>query len=273
MTRFRFAASTVVGVMLLTPAAAPSAAAAPTRTAAVYYVGDTGSRPALYREFRQVPAIGGPIRTAVEAMLHVPARDPQYASLWPRATTVRGISVRGTVATVDLSAVAATGTAGSAFACAALQALVHTVTAASPSISRVLLRINGRSAGVVSGFWGHGCGPDGPMARRPATNILAPIQISNVLHAQFVNRAFTISGEATVFEATVSWKVTDQATRRVLRTGFTTASIGAPGRGTFRFSVSLPASQVGRPVVVSAWEDSAKDGSDLFTDNKALRVR
>ena len=272
MTRFRLASATVVSAVILTVTAAPSASAA-TRTVALYYVGDTGTRPALYREFRQVTAVGGPIRTAVEAMLHLPARDPQYASLWPRATTVRGISVSGTVATVDLSAAAATGTAGSAFGCAALQALVHTVTAASPSISRVLLRINGRSAGVVSGFWGHGCGPDVPMARRPGVDILAPIQISNVLHAQIVGRALTITGEATVFEATVSWKVSDQATRRVLRTGFTTASIGAPGRGTFRFSVGLPASQVGRPVVVSAWEDSAKDGTDLFTDDKALRVR
>lgn len=206
-------------------------------------------------------------------MLHLTPRDPDYSSLWPRATRIRGISVSGTVATVDLSSAAATGTAGAAFGCASLQQLVYTVTAANPSVSRVSLRINGRSAGAVSGFWGHGCGRDVAMARQPGIDILAPLQISNVLPAQFVGRSFTISGEATVFEATVSWQVTDQATRRVLRSGFTNASMGAPGRGTFSFAVTLPVSQVGRPVVVSAWEDSAKDGTDLFTDNKALQVR
>lgn len=272
MTRFRSCAALVAALVVAGVSGSP-AEAVTTRTAAVYYVGDAGLRPALYREFRAVPAIGGPIRSAVQAMLQLSPRDPDYSSLWPRATTIRGISVRGTVATVDLSSAAATGTAGAAFGCASLQQLVYTVTAASPATSRVLLRINGRSTGVVSGFWGHGCGRDVAMARQPGIDILAPIQISNVLHAQFVGRNFTVSGEATVFEATVSWKVTDQATRRVLRSGFTNASVGAPGRGTFRFAVALPASQVGRPVVVSAWEDSAKDGSDLFTDNKALRVR
>ena len=273
MTRNRMAAAVAAGSVLLASAAALPANAATTRTVAVYYVGDTGTRAALYREFRQITTSVGPIRTAVDAMLHLPARDPDYKSLWPRITTIRGISVRNGVATVDLSSAAANGQAGSEFACASLQQLVYTVTAAAPTVSRVSLRINGRSTGVVSGFWGAGCGRDVPMGRTPAQNILPPVQISNVLHAQFVNRALTVTGEATVFEATVSWKVTDQATRRVIRSGFTTASIGAPGRGAWRFSVTLPPAQSGRPIVVSAWESSANDGSVTNLDNKALRVR
>jgi len=275
MTRIRAVAGLSAAALTLSvgTAGTPAFAAITTRSAAVYYVGDTGTRAALYREFRPVAASLPPIRAAVDAMLHLPARDPDYKSLWPRTTTVRGISVRAGVATVDLSSAAATGRAGSDFACASLQQLVHTVTAAAPTVTRVLLRINGRRTGAVSGFWGVGCGPDAPMARQPSYNILAPVQISNVLHAQFVGRGLTVTGEATVFEATVSWRITDQATRRVLRSGFTTASVGAPGRGTWRFVAPLPASQVGRPIVVSAWESSAKDGSVTNLDNKALRVR
>lgn len=274
MTASRAIAAVAAGITLaLTPAATTPATAATTRTAAIYYVGDTGTRAALYREFRQVPAAGTPIRSAVDAMLHLPARDPDYRSLWPRATRVRGISVRGTTATVDLTREALTGRAGSGFACASLQQLVYTVTAAAPAITRVALRVNGTSAGVVSRFWGVGCGRDVPMGRQAPQNILAPVQISNLLHAQFVPRSFPIAGEATVFEATVSWQVTDQATRRVLRSGFVTASAGAPGRGSWRVNVALPATQAGRPVVVSAWEDSANDGSRINIDTKAVRVR
>ncbi|MEO6713224.1 MAG: GerMN domain-containing protein, partial [Mycobacteriales bacterium] len=128
-----------LGAVLLAGGSIAPAQAATTRTAAVYYVGDTGTRAALYREFRQVPVVGGPITSAVDAMLHLPARDPDYTSLWPRSTRIRGISVRLGVATIDLTAPALTGRAGGAFACATLQQLVYTVTAAAPTVSRVLL--------------------------------------------------------------------------------------------------------------------------------------
>jgi hypothetical protein len=47
-----------------------------------------------------------------------------------------------------------------------------------------------------------------------------------------VRSPLTIGGEAMVFEATLIWQVTDTA-GRVLASGFTTASAGAPAKGTF----------------------------------------
>lgn len=270
MTRSRSVAAGLALSGILAAAVVLPAHAATTRTAAVYYVGDTGTRAALYREFRQVPVVGGPIRTAVDAMLRVAPRDPDYASLWPTATRIRGISQRGNLATINLSREALTPRPGSGFACASLQQLVHTVTAANPGVTRVRLLVEGRSRGVVSAFWGAGCGPDLPMSRRqPSYLILAPVQISNLLHAQFIPRSFIVSGEATVFEATVFWTVTDQATRRVLRSGVTTASTGGPGRGTWAIRVNLPVTQIGRAVVVRALGESSVPGPD----DKALRVR
>jgi hypothetical protein len=276
MTRLLSLASASAAATLLAVAWAPPTAIAVTRTAAVYYVGDTGVRAALYREFRQVPVVGGPIRTAVNAMLHVPPRDPDYASLWPRATRIRGVSQSGNLATINLSREALTPRPGSGFACASLQQLVHTVTAANPRVTRVRLLVEGRSRGVVSTFWGAGCGPDAPMSRLlPSYRILSPVQISNLLHAQFVPRTFPVTGEANVFEATVHWTVTDQATRRVLRQGFTTATDTGLRFGTFRFVVSLPPTSIGRAVVVSLL-NSFGEGAGLQVtngDTKAVRVR
>ena len=52
-------------------------------------------------------------------------------------------------------------------------------------------------------------------------------------------RPLKISGEATVFEANVQWQLSD-ATGRVVDQGFVTASAGAPDRGTFDISVTIP---------------------------------
>jgi hypothetical protein len=47
----------------------------------------------------------------------------------------------------------------------------------------------------------------------------------------------TISGEASVFEAALVWQVTDTA-GRVLAGGITTATAGAPGKGTFSITAT-----------------------------------
>ena len=44
------------------------------------------------------------VRAAVDAMLHLAPTDTDYYSAWPKATTVKGVSTSGKVATIDLSA-------------------------------------------------------------------------------------------------------------------------------------------------------------------------
>ena len=60
-----------------------------------------------------------------------------------------------------------------------------------------------------------------------------------------VRSPLTISGEASVFEAALIWQVTDTA-GRVLASGFTTASAGAPAKGTFSITATYadPASDI-----------------------------
>lgn len=268
-------AVTLIAAVALAAAvvSAGPAHAADTHTVAVYYVGHTGQRPALYREWRTLAQTRTPIRQAVNAMLNLDARDPDYHSLWADDTRIRGISRRDNVIKVDLSREARFG--GSArrpFACTTLQQLVWTVTAVDRSVTRVQLLIEGSATGAQSNFWGVNCAPDTPMARKRHYDILAPVQISRPNHGRTVQPSFTFGGDATVFEATVSWSVVDLATGRVIRRGFDTATTGAPGRGRWSASVTLPASYSGRNLELRAWEASGEDGGVTKLDDKVVKV-
>jgi hypothetical protein len=233
----------------------------------VYYLGGGTPRTVLYREFRSVPRSAGVVKAAVEAMLHLAPQDTDYRSVWPVSTQVRGISVSGNVATVDLSANARTASAGASVEQASLQQLVHTVTAAAPSITGVRLRFDGQTKETL---WGH-VDTRGTLTRRASTDTLAPIWVVEPAHLSRVGRTFTVKGTATVFEATVQWKVTRPGSDAVLKSGFVTATKGAPERGDFTVSVTLPAGTTG-DVVFTAWESSAQDGSVLWPDSKTYRV-
>jgi hypothetical protein len=74
-----------------------------------------------------------------------------------------------------------------------------------------------------------------------------------------VRSPLTISGEASVFEAALIWQVTDTA-GRVLAGGFTTATAGAPAKGTFSITATYqdpPSDIIGFAEVFTR---SAKDG-------------
>lgn len=257
-----------------TPSASASSVRPPggTMRVAVYYLGGGNasggaSRPVLYREFRTVPQSAGVVRSAVDAMLHQRPSDPDYRSIWPAATQVRGISVSGTIATVDLTANARTASAGAAVEEASLQQLVHTVTANMPKVTGVRLRFDGQTKETL---WGH-ADTRGTLTRGRSTDVIAPIWVIEPGQGARVGRTFTVKGTATVFEATVSWSVTRPGSSTKIKSGYVTATKGAPERGDFTVTVTLPAGTTG-DVVFTAWESSAQDGSVLFPDSKTYRV-
>ncbi len=86
---------------------------------------------------------------------------------------------------------------------------------------------------------------------------------SITLSAPTVNASLTspvtISGDASVFEAALAWRITDTA-GRVLAQGNTTASLGAPGRGTY--SVTATYTVVGETIgFVEVFDRSPRDGA------------
>lgn len=257
-----------------TPKAASTGTPAPsgsTMTVAVYYISDQGNFVTLARENRQVPKSAGVVRAALDAMLHLEPLDPDYRmSIWPRKTVVRGVTIRGDLATVDLSRNAADASSGSSAEFAALEQLLWTVTAAAPKVRRVQLLFDGRKVDYIMG---HGIEASTPKRPAQGHEVLAPVQILSPTHGSKVSRSLTIRGEATVFEATVSWAVVDVETKQVYAKGFETASIGAPGRGTWQVATMLPPAATGRRVQIRAWESSAKDGSVTNLDTKHVHVR
>jgi hypothetical protein len=261
-----------------TPASKPSASATASPPAvgsavAVYYLGDPGGGLRLYREWHKTTSPDR-IRAAVEMMLHAPL-DSDYTTLWPAGTTVRGVAVEGEVATVDLSGEALKGTGtGSGAACWTLKQLVWTVTAADTSIHQVMLTVNGRPDGIVSRWWGVGCGRDVPMVRETSSlsDSTAPVQISSHNEGDTTRgNRFSFGGEASVFEATVSWSVVD-ANGTTLLEGHDNASVGAPERGSWQANVVLPGVKAGQHVELRAWETSMKDGSVTNLDTKKVVI-
>ncbi len=255
------------------PAAAPAtdrppSTATPTPTASVqdravalYWLGATADPrgPRLYREFVRLPAMGDPVRQAVAAMLDRDPGDPDHDSLWADGTEVRDVRRSGSTAVIDLSREALTNGGGSAFEAATVQQLVHTATAADPSLAAVELRVEGKR---VETRWG-AVGTAEPLRRAPAAEVLGPVWIDAVEGQDIGDR---VGGSATVFEATVSWDL--QRNGRTAQEGFSTATEGAPGRGTWTAELDVAPGDY----LLRAWESSAKDGSVTWLETRNIRV-
>ena len=75
-----------------------------------------------------------------------------------------------------------------------------------------------------------------------------------------VTSPVTISGDASVFEGNVNWRIADTA-GRALAEGNTTASAGAPGRGTFTITATYPDPPADTLGFVEVFEVSPRDGT------------
>lgn len=241
------------------PAASP--APAPATSRALYWLGTDDRRgPRLYREFVPLPAAADPVRDALSAVLTGAPLDPDYRSSWAAGTTVLDVTREGTTAVVDLSQQARTNGGGSAFEAASVQQLVHVVTAADPTVRAVRLLIEGEP---VDSLWG-AVDVSGPLTRGPAAEVLGPVWL-DVVEGAVLDRDF--GGTATVFEATVSWQL--RSGGRVVQEGFSTATEGAPGRGTWEGQLDAPPGSY----ELWAYESSAEDGSVTWLDTKSVTIR
>ncbi|WP_432547398.1 Gmad2 immunoglobulin-like domain-containing protein [Kineococcus sp. SYSU DK004] len=238
-------------------------------TVPAYYAGRTGMsgglEVALYREFARVPLDGDRVATALRVALS-PPRDPDYLVPWPEGTRLLGVERLEDLVTVDLSAEAATPPpdADAALAQAALQQVVHTVTAADPSVAGVQLLVDGSR---VPDLWDLGAHAGEALARASAAEVLGPVWVLQPEEGARVTSPVTVAGRATVFEGTVGWDVVD-AGGRVVAQGWTTASAAGPGRGDFSVVVDLPPGEH----TVRAFSESARDGSRVAEDSKAVTV-
>jgi len=180
-----------------------------------------------------------------------------------------GITLRDSIATVDLSRVFESG-GGSASVRMRLAQLVYTL-ARVPGVRSVQVWLEGRAVDVFSG---EGLEIGQPLTRAdfpdfapydddPPVVLLEPVPGSNV------GEPVVVRGTANVFEAHVGLRVRDARGIVIVET-WTTASCGTGCRGTFEKALELP-DVVRGEIVIEAYSPSAEDGSDLHL--VATRVR
>lgn len=188
------------------------------------------------------PRIGA---AAVRELLAGPtSEDPNVVTAIPAGTELESLAIRGGVASVQLSPQLTTDPP--------LAQLVYTLTQ-FPRVRRVAVGFDRR-----------------PVGRRAFEQETPAVLVESPLPGETVESGFQASGTANTFEATFNYELRD-ASNRVLKKGFVTATSGSGTRGTFRFRVpyEVDEPQDGRLVV---FEISAADGSRTHESEIPLRL-
>jgi len=244
-----------------TPASTSPAAS---RALPVYYVADTAAVLRLYREFHAVPSADPPSDAVREMLARPTGFDPDYRSHWPAGTRLRSaVQHAGGVITVDLSGEARSAQVGSELAELTVQQLVYTVQGALQSTDPVRILIDGAT---VPDLWGH-VSTAQPVQRADPDLTRSLVQIDNPAHGTQVGRTFTVSGEASAFEANVPWEVRRDGA--LIRSGFTMTAEGQRF-SAFSFSLTLDPGDY----TVRIMEDDPSGGADRppLDDTKLVHV-
>jgi hypothetical protein len=241
----------------------PSPAPVGTGQAWVYYLHDDGQHIRLYRERHTLPGVVSPEAAVQEALTGTPD-DPDYTSLWPKATLVRSVTVSGDTAVVDLSAEAkGQANSGAEGESLSVQQLVYTVTANNNAVKKVELRVAGQK---VSDLWGHGFGAN-PASRAPQIDVQGFVWLLSPTQGATVGSPVKLSGIGCTFEATVNIEIVQNG--NVVKELNTMTDGGCPHFGPWSLSVQLSPGDY----LVRAFEASAKDGSATYIDDKAITVK
>jgi immunoglobulin-like protein involved in spore germination/sporulation and spore germination protein len=225
----------------VTPSETPSVAPSPTGkpfTFEVWFIRD-GKLFVSSRTEPFVPAVAG---LALDALLAGPNAAENAAdvdSAIPSGSTAAISSLSGGLAVVEL---AVNGPAGDGEELRNAQ-VVFTLTQYS-TISKV------RFAGDSKIY-----------SRQSLDDLLPPIVVETPLIGQTVSSPVTISGTATVFEATVSIRILDEHGNELANT-FTTATCGTGCRGDYSIAVSYSVDHQQKGTV-EVFESSAQDGSAI----------
>jgi hypothetical protein len=225
----------------------------------VYYVQDNGAGDytlRLFPEQHQVSSAGNTGFDAVSALFTAPPTDPDYSSLWASGSVESVTQLPGLI-TVDLSADAApVGNPPTARVYhVALQQIVYTVQHALDSRDPVRIIISGSPPS----------GASEPLQADPARVIEGAIVIDTPSQDATVQSPVTVEGDASVFEATVSWQILQSG--QVVQEGTTMAAAGQVF-SPYSFDVDLgPGSYTLR-----VYEASAEDGSPMFVETKQFTV-
>jgi germination protein M len=207
---------------------------------------------------RDVSTSQGSLAAAMRALLAGPTEEELEAGLHseiPDGTSLRSVSFRGDLVTVDLSAEFESG-GGSASMLARVAQVVYTSTQ-FVSVDRVRFRIEGEARDAIGG---EGVVVDPPVDRSDFEDQTPAILVESPAPGDTIGRRFSISGTANTFEATVSFRLVDSTGDTLLET-FTTATSGSGMRGTFQAKLGFSGGRDG-PASLVAFERSAVNGAE-----------
>jgi hypothetical protein len=242
------------------PSAGTSAEPSPTGTTIVraYFflpgpVGSAGLVPVL----REIPATKATATAAMNAVLAGPNDSEQKASISttiPAGTQLLDLTVKGGVATVDLSREFETG-GGSASVLGRLAQVVYTLTQ-FPTIKSVVFEVEGRP---VTTFSGQGVVLSGPVGRADYVALLPAILVDRPAYGAALGNPGHVTGNADVFEATFRIQLLD-AGGHILVDQQVMATCGTGCRGTFDATLRYTVAK-GQYGILRVLDLSAKDGS------------
>lgn len=246
-----------------TPTPSSSISTPETRALAQYWVADTARGFRLYREFTRIAVTPDPITAALRALIATKPKDPDYTSFWPVETKINSVVTSGNAATIDLTL--GKMNVGSEGESLAIAQLVWTATAANPSVSKILLTVDGKKVESIAGH----VDATKPFTRAPTYEVLAPVWITSPDEGATKSAdGFTLSGLASTFEANVAWKVFQNGT--LIKQGSTLAGEAAPAWAPW--SVAITGLAPGK-YQFAAMEFSAKDGSLVAQDTKNATLK
>lgn len=242
-------------------------------TVPVYYVGETGQGPRLFREFHDAPRADA-LRSALEQALRTSSLDPDYAPGWPSGTGLGPIEASDELITISIEPADAPADGGSLHerpasmsrqaAEMAVQQLVYTATAVVQDEVPVQLLLNGERTDQLLGV-----PVSEPLARGDEMSTLALVWIIGPQHGDTVEQGAEVSGIGSFFEANVTWEL--RQGDRVVESGFTTAEeccTMAP------YSFRLPQVPAGDyELVVKDSDASGGEGFPPFEDTKQITIR
>lgn len=236
-------------------------------TVPVYYVGDTGSGPRLFREFRKVsgePALGA----AEMAAAGVPA-DPDYRSAFPDGggfSSVAREDGRIVVTTTDDAWTERPSGMSDSQAELAVQSLVYTVQGALQTRDAVVVESPG---GATTLF---GIDTADGVENADQLEVLSLVNVTSPEEGAEVPDTFTASGVASSFEATVPWEVRDGSDAVVAR-GFATAEGWMDALYPWETEVDLSDLAPGTYTFIAMTDDpSGGEGNPPMFDTKEITV-
>ncbi|KQZ87529.1 hypothetical protein ASD62_18335 [Phycicoccus sp. Root563] len=259
------------------PTTSPNSGPGVVMTFPAYFVGPVGGSTPTYKLFREfirqeVAADPTPADKVTVALTLAMNAQPYsntdgYLQPWS-GTTVTAATVANDVIEVRLSGPGAEGFTPEVQRLA-VQQLVWTAEAA---VGRGPLPVRFEIEGGATKLFGS-ISTDQSFTRPSADESwkdLAPIWVTAPSRDQVLPSAspVTVKGEASVFEATVGWELTRGTTS--VKTGNAMATIGAPSRGTYSFSLGTLAPGT---YTVKVYEASAKDGSIAAEDSVTFTVK